>query len=128
MPYSNLQFMMPLRAGLALIAAAAFADTYPRQTGVDVQHYTFRVSLSDTSDEISGETTVELLFVQNGVDRLALDLTNVADGKGMIVDAVVSPTGPVNYSHGGNRLTISLPAPSKSGERRRFTVRYHGVP
>ena len=37
--------------------AHAIADNYPRQTGVDVQHYIFRVTLNDDNDEIAGETT-----------------------------------------------------------------------
>ena len=49
--------MRKLAAGLALCACLAFADTYQRQPGVDVQHYVFRVNLSDESDEIAGETT-----------------------------------------------------------------------
>lgn len=33
------------------MAGAAWADTYPRQSDVDVEHYVFRVAVSDTTDE-----------------------------------------------------------------------------
>ena len=50
-----------------LFASSLSADTYPRQPGVDVQHYAFRVTLSDDSDAIRGETTVTVRFVQDGL-------------------------------------------------------------
>ncbi len=44
---------------LAIAAAgSAWADTYPRQPGIDVLHYTFRLTLADDSDAIEGEATV----------------------------------------------------------------------
>jgi hypothetical protein len=35
-------------------AGAARGDTYPRQPGVDVLHYDFRVILNDQTDLIAG--------------------------------------------------------------------------
>ena len=52
------------------ICAALHADTYPRQPGIDVQHYVFRITLSDDTDEIAGETTVTVRFVKDGVTRV----------------------------------------------------------
>ena len=43
---------------LALTAPAAVADNYPRQPGIDVQHYVLRVALNDENDEIAGHATV----------------------------------------------------------------------
>lgn len=46
---------------LTLYVFPLFADTYPRQSGVDVQHYVFRLSLlTDDSNEIQGEARVTL--------------------------------------------------------------------
>ncbi len=42
---------------LALAAASAIADTYPRQPGIDAINYTFRLTLRDDTDEIAGEAT-----------------------------------------------------------------------
>lgn len=110
-----------------LISACVSADTYPRQSGVDAQHYIFRVTLSDDSDEISGEATVELRFVRDGVSEFALDLTSEAGGKGMTVSSVDSNGAPFQFAHQDNRLTIKL-APPKAGDLRQFTVHYHGIP
>jgi aminopeptidase N len=100
-----------------LLAATAFADTYPRQTGVDVLHYTFRLSFSDASNELQGETTIDLRFLQDNISEVTLDLT------GMTVTSVT----PGTYTHSDGRLRIAT-TPSKQGERRQFTVRYHGEP
>jgi hypothetical protein len=47
------------------------ADNYPRQPGVDVQSYVLRVTLSEGTDEIVGETTVDVGFVQDGLPSFA---------------------------------------------------------
>jgi aminopeptidase N len=93
----------------ALLAASAFADTYPRQPGVDVQHYIFRLTLSDDTDEIRGEATITARFPDPTVKELVLDLV------GMTVDSVSAP-----YRHEAGRLYVA-----KTGV---FTVRYHGTP
>src|SRR3954454_9817258 len=113
--------------GLVLYVSTVFADNYPRQTGIDAQHYTFRVTLSDDTDEIAGETTADLRFVGDNVTAVLLDLTSVAEGKGMTVTAVTSAGEPVKFTHAADRLTIALPSAPHAGERRQFTVKYHGV-
>ena len=47
---------------------------------MDVQHYVFRLTLTDTSDEIQGDATVDVRFVQPGVTTFELDLVNAAGG------------------------------------------------
>ena len=112
------------RTALLFCALSVLADTYPRQPGVDAQHYIFRLTLSDTSNEIDGEATIEVRFTQDQVGELALDLTSPTDsGKGMTVT-----TASVAFTHKDNRLRLTVDPPSKAGERRQFTVRYHGIP
>ncbi len=118
---------------LALVAAALFpllpagADDYPRQPGIDAVHYIFRVTLSDASDAIECESTVEVRFVNGGTGRFWLDLASPHDGKGMNVTDVRSEGEPVPYVHESDRLTIVLKSVPRAGERRSFLVRYHGV-
>ena len=61
---------------LAVLALTpgAIADSYPRQNGIDVQHYVLRVALSDDNDAIVGEATVVIRFVKDGVREIWLDL------------------------------------------------------
>ena len=112
----------------AAVAPLGARDTYPRQPGVKVQHYVFALTLSDSTDEIAGEATVTIHFMKDGLTSFFLDLASAANGKGMTVVGVTSDGKAAGYTHEKNRLTIRLGAPSHSGEWRRFTVRYHGVP
>jgi aminopeptidase N len=109
---------------LLLSLSLCFADTYPRQPGVDVQHYIFRVGLSDDTDEITGETTVAIRFLRDGVSQFTLDLASSASGKGM----TVTEASPGQYRHAADRLVITLAAPPKAGDLREFTVKYRGIP
>ena len=118
-----------MKALLAVLLCAqwAAADSYPRQPGIDAQHYIFQVTLSDQTAEIEGETTAVLKFLKDGMAEAALDLASPADGKGMTVTAVTSDAGAVRYHHEADRLHLAFP-PVKAGEIRRFTVQYHGTP
>jgi aminopeptidase N len=112
----------------AILAAPAAADTYPRQRGVDALHYAFRLTLRDDTDEITGEATVELRFLKEGLTAFELDLASAASGKGMTVTGVALGRDSVRYEHQSNRLRVTLDPPAKAGERRAFTVGYRGVP
>ena len=116
------------RVGLLLCASLALADNYPRQPAIDVLHYTFRIVLSDANDEVAGETTVDLRFLQAGVTHFALDLTSLKNGKGMTVAQVTSRGATLPFRHSADRLAITLDSASAPGESRQFTVKYRGVP
>ena len=121
-------------AGLLLVLAAATgsarADTYPRQPGVDVLHYTFRLALADDSDRIEGEATVSAR-VADGTGEVFLDLAQpeaAPPGRGMTVTAVTEAGQPLSHDRSGDRLRIVLARPGRAGERREIVVSYHGVP
>jgi aminopeptidase N len=123
-----------MRGARSVVVALAVAATaleaqqphYQRQPGIDVQHYAFGVTLSDSTDEIAGETTVTIRFTQDGLAQFFLDLASPASGTGMTVTAVSSGGTPLRYQHSNNRLNITLASASKAGELRSFTVQYHG--
>ena len=119
-----------LIAVLAVAASAAplSADTYPRQTGVDARHYVFRLELSDTSPEISGEATVDVLLTKDGIGTVNLDLASAASGKGMTVSAVTSGSERVPFVHQHNVLALTLPSSATAGRHVTFTITYRGAP
>jgi aminopeptidase N len=130
---------MPLRlaACLLLCTATLNADTYPRQPGIDALHYVFRLGLSDQSSEITGETTMTVKFLRDGVAEVNLDLTSLSVASGMIVQSVrrggaLDIPGPASdnlpYNHSHNRLHVVLPPFSKAGQEFTFTIRYRGTP
>jgi aminopeptidase N len=106
-----------------LCAIPLAADTYPRQLGIDAQHYIFKLTLSDSTDEITGEATAEFRFVHDGVAEIALDLA-----ASMTVTEVSTAGARLDFTHPADRLVIQLASPPHSGELRKFTIRYHGTP
>ena len=120
-------FIFPL-AALFFAAPSVHADKYPRQAGLDVRHYIFRIALNDANEEISGSATLEIRFLEDDIARVSLDLASASGGKGMTVSSVTCLGAPVPFSHASNRLTLTLLPPPKAGDRRQFTVEYHGVP
>lgn len=116
---------------LTLAATAPVAaDTYPRQAGIDAQHYVFRLTLlTGESNEIQGEATVRLRVTSAPVHEAILDLTSAtADGKGMTVTGVTSNGQPVTFVHRDNHLRLPIADGTKPGTDVTFTIAYHGVP
>jgi aminopeptidase N len=112
-------------------------DTYPRQPAVDALHYVFRLGLNDRSSEITGETTITVKFLRDGVADLNLDLTSLSVATGMTVQSVrrggpIDVPGPASdniaFGHLNNRLHLVLPPQSQAGQESTFTIRYRGTP
>jgi aminopeptidase N len=110
-----------------LVTSPAHADTYPRQPGVDVIHYVFRLAVNDDSDRIAGEATVTFRLVQR-VPELTLDLTSAAGTTGMTVSAVTVDGQSAAFTHAADRLHIPIPAKAAPGEELHATIAYGGVP
>ncbi len=111
--------------------AYAFRDTYPKNPNIDVINYIFKIDLSDSTDEIVGEATVDVRFLKDGIQEFRLDLINASkdlDGKGMKVSKVVSDGKTVEYRHENNALVIKLPSTAKANQRSKYTVFYKGIP
>lgn len=110
---------------------SAFTDGYPKNPKIDALNYIFKIELSDDTDVISCEVTVDIRYMGNGVEKLRLDLVNASnalDGKGMIVSSVESNGKPLQYSHTNNELFINLPEPSVINQRAKYIIRYKGIP
>jgi aminopeptidase N len=120
-------------AALAFLCAAVpvGADTYPRQPGVDIEHYAFRLSLHDDSDVIDGEATIRFRILQAGLSVVKLDLVQpkpAAPGRGMTVSAVIEGGKPAAFEHKDDRLSVRIEPSGRAGETRTILVRYKGVP
>ena len=125
-----------LIALLLVVPATLHADTYPRQPAVDVLHYAFRLTLVDTSSEITGEATITVKLLTDGVTALDLDLTSLSLATGMTVQSArrggpIDVPGPASdnilFTHANNRLRLILPQQMKAGEFT-LTIRYRGTP
>ncbi len=111
---------------LLILKTVHATDPYPRNDAVDVRHYVFRLSLNDSTNVLSGNTTVEISF-KKSVSSFDLDLASVnGSGQGMKVLSVKTGDQTVNFSHENNRLKIS--AIASAGQEKIFVISYAGVP
>jgi len=116
---------------LSFITTLSFADKYPKNTKIDVLNYLFKIELSDVSDEIKCEVSVDVRFLGIGVDSLRLDLTNASEAlehRGMKVHQVKSGEEILTFTHENNVLKIQLPRLSTINQRTLFTISYSGIP
>jgi aminopeptidase N len=112
-------------------SSIAFTDNYPKNPKVDAINYAFKIDLSDKTDEIICQVTVDIRFRGSGVEHLRLDLINKSDkldNKGMLVSAVSSAGTALAYSHKNDALIINLQSPSVANELKTFTIKYSGIP
>src|SRR5438105_228698 len=94
---------------------------------IDVQHYQFDISVTDTSDQVKGKAAIDLLFIKD-TKTITLDLISKNNRKGMTVLQVTENGHPLSYSHTNNLLTITWPAGVKSGEQKTIAITYEGIP
>ena len=126
----RLLFAFLLLLGTSLPARADEAPA-PHHPGVDVAHYAFQLGLTDQSNRITGEATVEVRFTTDTLRAFHLDLVGQdapQARQGMEVTAVTRNGKDVTYQHEEDRLHIRLASPPQLDERRTYTVSYRGVP
>ncbi len=124
-------FILFTACSLFLFPILSKADNYPINKKIDIKHYSFALTLSDSNDEIIGSTNITINFKQAGVQNFRLDLINQSierKGKGMLVDGVYLDKNPISYSHQNDALIINLPSPSSINQSLVFTIKYHGIP
>ena len=120
-------------ASVALMLTTHIAprrDTYTRQP-VDVEHYRFALTLTDSTDRIMGQATVRMRLLASNLGRVWLDLANVSaarQGRGMVVSAVTRNGTPLVFTHTADHLTMTLDSVSSAGKTVEFVVRYAGIP
>ncbi len=115
---------------LCAIRLALPFDTYARQP-IDVAHYRFALTLTDSTDRIVGEATVRMQLLAANLNTVSLDLATVTAaraGRGMVVTRVMRNGQPLTFSHANDRLTMTLDRPSRTGEWAEFVVHYAGIP
>lgn len=115
----------------AIIPFLASADGYPINRNIDIKHYSFALNLSDSSNEIFGNTIITIQFKKDSVQSIRLDLVNQSverQGKGMKIDEVLLNNQSLLYVHEKDELIIQLPSPSIAGAEIQISIQYHGMP
>lgn len=124
-------FNLLTACSLFLFPMFSKADNYPINKKIDIKHYSFALTLSDSNDEIIGSTNITIHFKQAGVQNFRLDLINQSidrKGKGMLVDGVYLDKNSVSYTHQNDALIVYLPTQSTPNQTLVFTIKYHGIP
>ncbi len=106
-------------------------DPYPKNPKIDALNYAFKIELSDDTDEIVCELSLDIRFLASGVKNLRLDLINASkqlENKGMLVSAVSSNGKILLFKHENDVLNIQLPSPSSLNQQSTYTIIYKGVP
>ncbi len=120
-------FVLPFYISLAFTPS----DKYPKNPNIDAINYTFRIEISDKTDEINCEETIDVRYLADGVTTLRLDLIKASEklgNKGMVVSKVVSEGKILEYTHENDALIIELPNPSVIQQRSSYIVTYKGIP
>ncbi|MDA1081713.1 MAG: M1 family metallopeptidase [Gemmatimonadetes bacterium] len=114
------RFASRLALMVTFVAPSTPFDTYPKNPAIDALNYAFRLELSDTTDAIVGELTLDLRFTTPDARAVRLDLANAdaaRGGKGMRVSAVTLNGAPVPYTHANDELRIPLASPPAVQQR-----------
>ncbi len=95
---------------------------------IDVLHYEFSISLSDSSDLIRGEALIRLVHTA-AAGQVGLDLTGRDDdGRGMTVKQVNADDKNAEWEHTGDRLLVLLPGEKAEGDTSEIYISWYGVP
>jgi aminopeptidase N len=113
-----------------VLCSAASADHYKRNNGIDIQHYTFKLVLSDSTDLIRGNTRIQIKFLSAGINKINLDLTEYdsSTGKGMKVSRIEHDGKPLKFIQLKDQLEINLASPSYKNEMKIISIEYSGIP
>ena len=97
-------------------------------TVIDVQQYTFSLTVTDSSNLIKGSAAIDFISTKNS-RQITLDLiSNSTGGRGMKVQQVTEHDQPLTYSHTNNLLTINFPNELKAGDHKSIVISYEGIP
>ncbi len=111
--------------------AQEYSDSYPKNTGIDIQGYVFEINVTDDDDIVHGRTTVDARYVDAGQSQLRLDLigkTEGREGRGMEVQRVTHRGEELSFAHANDALVIDLGMDVPAGQRVEVVVEYSGTP
>ena len=111
---------------LVFFLPALHLSAQPYNPAIDVQHYDFRLWLSDSTDRIRGDASITLEFRET-VGEFHLDLTQKsADGKGMTVSSVSENGKPIRFTQHDRQLVLHTSG--TPGSAHTYLIDYEGIP
>jgi aminopeptidase N len=125
----NMRIFPTVSLFIFLITGALSAkDKYPVSQETDILHYSFRISLNDSTDQIEGEAELTVNLIGSG-SKINLDLKGINEtGKGMVIKRVTTGSLELAFGHLKDRLTIAIPDSVKIPGAFTLKVEYSGIP
>lgn len=109
-----------------LLLLASFAKAQVTFPDIDVQHYTFAITLNDDNSNIVGKATIDIKFLNN-VEQFKLNLVKKNNtGKGMLVSAITENGRTVKFVQ--DEDVINIISAAKNEGRHTYTISYSGIP
>jgi len=113
---------------LIISIAAQATDPYPKNDAIDVKHYTFQLEVNDSTNVITGQAAISILFNKDVAD-FELDLVNKNErAEGMEIIQIVSGENKLRFSHQHDRIKIFLTPSAKAHDQLTFIIYYKGIP
>ena len=102
--------------------------TYCQNNAIDVLHYKYDLSLTDSSDLIHVIATIRFKPIQS-MNQVSFDLTGINNSKkGMVVQKITGNGKPISFSHRDNKIVLSFDGALKANEESEIQVEYSGIP
>jgi len=93
---------------------------------IDVQHYTFALTLNDDNNNIVGKATIDIKFLSD-VSAFKLNLVKKnSTGKGMLVTEITEGNRKLKFTQDDDVINITSTA--KKYSKHSYTISYSGVP
>ena len=112
-----------LKTRIAMSADKAFQQRTANQDQYDVTHYTLNLTLTPSTNQLSGIVSTTATVIGTDIATVDLDLKS-----NMVVDSCQANGGPTTFTRAGDLLTVDLDATYTVGEEFTVTVNYHGNP
>lgn len=101
---------------------------YTQNTNIDVQHYKYQLTVSDSTNNISVTAGIRFTFLQT-VSSVEFDLHKIdSSKKGMLVTAVTSEGKPVSFVQQSEKLQLHFNTSPSIGTEKVVEIIYHGTP
>jgi aminopeptidase N len=95
---------------------------------IDIEHYTFHITLNDSTDVIEGTAEISLVCIKN-LNAVEFDLIGRnAQGKGMQVSTIMLKGSALKFTHQSDRLKVMLGVQAAAGDHLTLSVIYRGIP
>ncbi len=113
-----------------IVIFSAKPDQYQRNPNIDVLNYTFKLSLSDSTDSITGEAILKIKFLSDGIKKITLDFVDKesTSNYGMIVSEVSESNVPIKFLQSDKKIIIDFISPSVKDSIKLISIKYSGIP